>query len=129
VARGFTLLGRPTVTLRLRATGAAGQLDSRLWDVAPGAGIQTLVTRGAYRLTAGQRGDVALQLDGAAYRFAPGHRVKLELAGRDPDALRPSDGGFAATLSRLAVELPVRERPSRARGILRPRFATDPALG
>ncbi len=118
--RGFTLLGRPTVTLRLRASGAAGQLDSRLWDVDPATARRILVTRGAYRLTAGQRGDVVLQLDGNGYRFAPGHRVELELTGRDPGTLAPSAGAFSAAISRLALELPVRDRPNRARGILRP---------
>ena len=126
--RGFTLLGRPTVTLRLRASGAAGQLDSRLWDVDPATARRILVTRGAYRLTAGQRGDVVLQLDGSGYRFAAGHQVELELVGRDPGTLRPSNGAFSAAISRLALELPVHERPNPARGILRPRFAVDPAL-
>ena len=82
--RGFTLLGRPTVTLRLRASGAAGQLDSRLWDVDPATARRILVTRGAYRLTAGQRGEVVLQLDGNGYRFAAGHQVELELSGATP---------------------------------------------
>jgi hypothetical protein len=128
VGAGFTLLGRPTVTLRLRASGAAGQLDSRLWDVDPAAGRRVLVTRGAYRLTAGQRGDAVLQLDGDGHRFAAGHQVELELAGRDPGTLAPSIGPFSVTISRIGVELPVHERPNRSRGILRPRFATDPAL-
>jgi hypothetical protein len=128
VVLGFTLLGRPTVTLRLRAGGAVGQLDSRLWDADPAAGRRVLVTRGAYRLTAGQRGEVVLQLDGSAHRFARGHRIELELVGRDPDTLRPSDGAFSVAISRIAVELPVHERPSAARGILRPRFAVDPAV-
>ena len=128
VATGFTLLGRPTVTLRLRATGAAGQLDTRLWDVDPAAARRVLVTRGAYRMNPGQRGEVVLQLDGNGYRFAPGHQVELELTGRDPSTLRPSNGAFSVAISRIAVELPVHERPSRARGILRPRFAVNPAL-
>jgi X-Pro dipeptidyl-peptidase (S15 family)/X-Pro dipeptidyl-peptidase C-terminal non-catalytic domain len=128
VGRGFTLLGRPTVTLRLRASGAAGQLDSRLWDVDPAAGRRVLVTRGTYRVTAGQRGEVVLQLEGNGHRFAAGHQVELELAGRDPGTLRPSTGAFSIAISRIAAELPVHERPNRSRGILRPRFAADPAL-
>jgi hypothetical protein len=128
VGAGFTLLGRPTVTLRLRASGGAGQLDSRLWDVDPAAGRKVLVTRGAYRLTPGQRGDAVLQLDGDGHRFAPGHQVELELAGRDPGELAPSIGPFSVAISRIGMELPVHERPNRSRGILRPRFATDPAL-
>jgi len=127
-ARGYTLLGRPTVDARLTVRGRFGQLDARLWDVDPAAGTQLLVTRGAYRLAPGQRGRALFQLHGNGYRFAPGHRVRLELVGRDPDYLRPSNGAFSVSIRRLAVELPVRERPGAARGIVRPRFATDPAL-
>jgi X-Pro dipeptidyl-peptidase (S15 family) len=126
VAGGFTLLGRPTVTLRLRASGAAGQLDSRLWDVDPAAGRRVLATRGSYRLSAGRRGEAVFQLDGNGYRFAVGHQVELELVGRDPDTLRPSNGAFSVAISRIAVELPVHERPNRSRGILRPRFGVRP---
>jgi hypothetical protein len=125
---GFTLLGRPTVQARVSTAGPFGQLDSRLWDVDPATGTQLLVTRGAYRLRPGQRGDVVFQLNGNGYRFAPRHRVRLELLGRDAPYLRPSNGTFAVGVSRLRVEVPVREAPSRARGILKPRFASDPAL-
>ena len=125
----LTLAGRPTVAAEfLSAQGAAGQVEARLWDVDLTAGTQTLVTRGAYRVTPGQRGRWRFQLDGNAYRFARGHVVKLELVGRDPDHLRPSNGAFTVSLRALSMELPVRERPSRARGITRPRFAVDPAL-
>jgi hypothetical protein len=87
-----------------------------------------LVTRGAYRLSAGQRGEVVLQLEGNGHRFAAGHQVELELVGRDPETLRPSNQAFSVAISRIAVELPVHERPNPSRGILRPRFAVDPAL-
>ena len=126
---GFTLLGRPTVDARVVASGPFGQLDSRLWDVDPVAGTQLLVTRGAYRLLPDQRGDVTFQLNGNGNRFAPGHRVRLELLGRDAPYLRASNGTFTVLVSRLRIELPVHERPSRARGILTPRYAIDPTLG
>jgi X-Pro dipeptidyl-peptidase-like protein len=128
VTAAFTLAGRPTVEATLAAQGAEGQLDARLWDVDPALGTQLLVTRGAYRLTAGQRGPWRFQLEGNAYSFAAGHVVKLELVGRDPDQFRPSNGTFSADVSRLAVELPVRERPSPGRGVAKPRFALDPAV-
>jgi hypothetical protein len=128
VGAGFTLLGRPTVRAAISTAGPFGQLDSRLWDVDPVARTQALVTRAAYRLKPDQRGEVLFQLNGNGYRFAPGHRVRLELLGRDPDYLRPSNGAFSVTLGRATVELPVRDRPSRARGIVAPRYATDPAL-
>jgi fermentation-respiration switch protein FrsA (DUF1100 family) len=124
----FTLLGRPTVSVRVTTRGPYGQLDSRLWDVDPAAGTQLLVTRGAYRLTPNQSGVALFQLHGNAYRFAAGHRVKLELVGRDPDYLRPSNGTFSVTLGPIAVELPARERPGAAPGIVTPRYASDPAV-
>jgi predicted acyl esterase len=126
-AGGFTLLGRPTVRVTLTARGPFGQLDSRLWDVDPVAGTQLLVTRGAYRLLPNQRGQALFQLHGNGYRFEPGHRILLELVGRDPDYLRASNGAFSVALGRIAVELPARERPSAAAGIGRPRYAVDPA--
>jgi hypothetical protein len=126
---GFTLVGRPTVTLRVAGGARSGQIASRLWDVDPATGTQVLVTRGVYRLAGDPRGNERVfQLNGNAYRFAPGHRVKLELLGRDPDTYRESDFNFAFTATRIALELPVSERPSRARGIVRPRFAVDPAV-
>jgi hypothetical protein len=127
-AGGFTLLGRPTVEARVATIGPFGQLDSHLWDIDPIAGTQLLVTRGAYRLTPNQRGDIVFQLNGNGYRFLAGHRLRLELAGRDDPYLRPSNGTFSVAVSRLSLELPVAERPNRARRILQPRFAIDPAL-
>ena len=125
-ARGFTLLGRPTVRAFVAASGPFGQLDSRLWDVAPD-GTQTLVTRGTYRLTPGQRGTIRFQLNGGGHRFPAGHTVKLELLGADPPYLRPSNGVFGIALANVTLELPVLERPRRAPGVLAPVLAV-PAL-
>lgn len=105
---GFTLLGLPTVRATIATTGLYGQLDSRLWDVAPD-GTQRLITRGAYRLLDNQRGPVTFQLHGNGYHFDAGHTVKLELLGRDAPYLRPSNGAFSVQVSGLTVELPVAE--------------------
>jgi hypothetical protein len=56
-----------------------------------------------------QDGNIAFQLSGNAWRFGPGHRPKLELLGRDPGFLRPSNGSFSVRVSNVAVELPTRE--------------------
>jgi len=124
--RGFTLLGRPTVRATIATTGPFGQLDSRLWDVAPN-GVQQLITRGAYRLTPNQRGTVLFQLNGGAWTFAPGHTVKLELVGNEEPYLRASNGAFSVTVSNLVLELPTLDRPSRVRGIGVPILARPPA--
>jgi hypothetical protein len=110
VVRGaYTLLGLPTVSAHVVVSGRFGQLDSRLWDVDP-SGQQTLISRGAYRLLDNENGDIAFQLQGNAWRFAPGHRAKLELLGRDPGYLRPSNGGsFSVRVTGVTVELPTRE--------------------
>jgi pimeloyl-ACP methyl ester carboxylesterase len=106
---GYTLMGLPKVSARIATTGLAGQLDSRLWDVAPD-GRQRLVSRGAYRLESNQSGRVTFQLFGNGYRFARGHRPKLELLGKDEGFLRPSNLPFAVRVSDVDIELPTLER-------------------
>jgi fermentation-respiration switch protein FrsA (DUF1100 family) len=103
---GFTLLGLPTVTATIQTTGDFGELDSMLFDVAPD-GSERLISRGAYRLTADQRGQITFQLHGNGYAFAPGHTVKLVLLGNDAPYLRASnDAAFTVQVSNLTVTLP-----------------------
>jgi hypothetical protein len=108
---GFTLIGRTTISARVRVRGSNAQLDGRLWDVDPRTGRQRLVDRGVVRLRS--RVAVTLRLDGNGYRFARGHTVKVEVLGRDAPTYRPSNGTFAVTLSRLRVSMPTRERRGR----------------
>lgn len=109
VSRGFTLLGLPTVRATVEAAGDFGQLNSRLWDVAPN-GQQTLVTRGAFRLRDDQRSRVGFEMNGNGYCFADGHVPKLELLGRDAPYLRPSNSVFSVDVSDVSIELPTAER-------------------
>jgi predicted acyl esterase len=118
VRRSFTMLGLPTIRATLRTAGRGGVIAGRLWDVFRGR--QRLISRGVYRLRDNQRGRVSFQLNGNGWRFARGHRVKLELLGRDPNAYRTSNNRFAVRVSRLIAELPTRERPSRRLGIAKP---------
>jgi pimeloyl-ACP methyl ester carboxylesterase len=111
VAKGFTLIGLPLVKATVAAKGRFGQLDARLYDVFRGK--ETLVTRGEYRLTPNQRGKIAFQLHGGGWRFAKGHTVALELLGRDPDYLRPSNGRFSVKVSGVSAALPTRQRAPR----------------
>jgi fermentation-respiration switch protein FrsA (DUF1100 family) len=115
VSRGFTMMGLPTVSANVAVSGQFGQLDSRLWDVAPD-GKQTLISRGVYRLLDNQTGDIVFQLHGNGWRFATGHKPKLELLGRDAPYVRPSNGSFSIRVSDVHVELPTLERPGAAGG-------------
>jgi len=112
--RRFTLIGSPTVSARLALRGAApdvAQVASRLWDVAPD-GTQRLVARGLYRPT-GERRDV-WQLHPNAWKFKPGHAIKLELLGNDAPYARPSNADFEIDVERLRLRLPVRQRATAA---------------
>ncbi len=126
VKGAFTLLGLPAVSVKIATTGPNGQLDSRLWDVAPD-GQQTLVTRGVYRLTDNQSGTILFQLFGNAYRFEAGHTIKLELLGNDAPYLRKSNGEFSVSVSNLTLELPTLERPGATSQIGTPALARAPA--
>jgi len=139
VARAFTMVGSPSVTARVTVgtrPNAYPQLIARLWDVAPG-GTQRLIARGAYRVSS-RDARITFQLWGNAYRFAAGHRVRVELLGQDasgenritpvPDSpasllaeagqvgallgnfMRPSNGTFTARLSDVTITLPTHER-------------------
>ena len=103
-----TLIGRPALTAKIVTKGKNGQLDVRLWDLDPAAGTQQFITRGVYRLTDDQKGPISLDLDGNGWRFPKGHRVVVELLGRDAPTYQPSTTPFSATLTSLRISLPTR---------------------
>jgi predicted acyl esterase len=109
---GFTLLGMTHVRADVSVRGHDALLVGRLWDVDPAHGRQRLVDRGVIRLRS--KKVVRFDLNGNGYRFARGHRVKLELLGRDSPTYRAANGTFSVTLRNLTVALPTRER-QRAR--------------
>ncbi len=119
-SRGFTLLGRPTVRAQIRTSGRYGEIAARLWDVS--GGKRLLVARAVYRLRDNQRGTLLFQLNGNGYRFPAGHVARVELLGSDARYFRKSNGSFTVRVTKLAVELPTRERPG-ARGVVRPVLA------
>ena len=117
---GVTLLGLPEISGTLRVRGRSGQIAARVWDLDPAANTQRLVTRGVYRLRDDQTGRWRFRLDGNGWRFDAGHRIVVELLGRDAPAYRPSPGAFSATLRDVRVVLPVRDAPDRRKGIRSP---------
>jgi fermentation-respiration switch protein FrsA (DUF1100 family) len=108
-ASGPTLLGSPTVRARFKTTGDFPQIDARLWDVGPAANEQTLVARGVYRPHGSAKHRQVFQLHPNGWHVADGHKLKLELLGRDPNYTRPSNGTFTVTVRDLVVELPTND--------------------
>jgi predicted acyl esterase len=108
VSPGVTLIGQTVLTGQIVTRGTNGQLDARLWDLNPRNHLERLVDRGAYRLSDNQRGSVRFTLDGDGWRFPRGHRIVVELLGRDAPTYGPSPATFSATLTKVAVTLPTR---------------------
>ncbi|MFL5829883.1 MAG: alpha/beta hydrolase family protein [Solirubrobacteraceae bacterium] len=118
---GYTLLGAPTVSAELTATGTFPIIAERLWDVDTRAGTQTLVARGVYRLDPNHpNGPQTFQLHPGAWHFAAGHIPKLELLGQDPPYARPSNGAFTISVGALQLLLPVHEQPGSQSIITKP---------
>jgi X-Pro dipeptidyl-peptidase-like protein len=104
-SRAFTLAGMPRVTATLQHVGPAAQLDALLWDVRPD-GKQILVSRGIFRVTAGQSGQASFQLSGNAYTFPAGDRARLDLLSSDSPFARPSNGVSTTYVTSVRVDLP-----------------------
>jgi hypothetical protein len=87
-----TYVGIGTVSVPYTWAGAlSGQLDARLFDVAPD-GTELLMTRGAYRLeNEPMAGVITVPLYGNHWRLSPGHRVRLDLTQVDNPTYRASN--------------------------------------
>ncbi len=120
VQRAFTYLGRAVVRARIRGTGGPrGELVARLWEV--DGSRQRLVDRSVHRVDLPRTGEVRLELNGAARRFARGTHLRLQLLGRDDPTYEAPDRPFRIAVSDVTVDLPARERdPGRALAV-RPR--------
>ena len=119
VTKTFTMLGLPTLRMKVGTVPGTDQLDARLWDVGPG-GQEEYVSRGTYALTAGQQGTITWQLFGAGHTFLAGHTMRLELLNSDTPYLTPADNAAPLTVSDVLVELPAYE-PPRVGGNVSPR--------
>jgi hypothetical protein len=109
VRSGYTLLGAPTVIARITSSGPDGELAARLWDVSPDGSSQTLVARGLYRPD--PAGRQVFQLHANGWRFAPGHRAKLQLLSQDAPYARPSNLEAPIVVSELELRLPTHDGP------------------
>jgi pimeloyl-ACP methyl ester carboxylesterase len=105
---GLTLAGLPKLKLTYRSTAPDFELNSRLWDVAPG-GARTLVTRGAYRGgPAMGPATIEYEMFGNAWRVLPGHELQLELLQDDSTFLRADNVPSTVTIDAARLQLPVR---------------------
>ena len=118
VTSDFTLLGSPTVVADFTLPGATSQVAARLLDVGPD-GKETLVARGLWRpRVSGTPSRQVFQLHPGAWRFAAGHKAKLELLPDDAPYGRASNGQQPVTVAGLELRLPTREKPG-ANGLVR----------
>ncbi|MGW0361937.1 CocE/NonD family hydrolase [Streptomyces sp. NPDC002990] len=137
------ILGRPSVTLRLRLDVPYGQVVARLCDVAPD-GASTLITRGALNLSArrgrdralpwpvGAYEDVTFELHGTGHAFAPGHRIRLAVSSAYWPWIWPRAGstaGWTLDPAGSALTLPVRAASPAGEGIVFEPPEQAPPLG
>jgi len=107
-SKGQTLIGQTVITGTVATKGRYGQLDARVWDLNPKTGKEQLIDRGACRLEDGEQGSFRFTLDGNGWTFPKGHRIVVELLGRDAPTYGPSPAAFSATLTKVKVALPIR---------------------
>ena len=103
-----TLVGSPVVHASVTLGGANAELATRLWDVDPVAGTQTLITRSAYRL-AGTPGSVvplSYELWPTAWQLVSGHQLKLEMTQTDSPTWRPDNLASALLICNVSLTLP-----------------------
>jgi X-Pro dipeptidyl-peptidase-like protein len=108
-ASAATLLGSPRVSVKATLAGTDAAVATRLWDVDPVAGTQTLITRGVYRLTAALPGttiDLGYELWPTAWQVQSGHQLALEITQVDSPTWRPDNLASAITYGCLSLTLP-----------------------
>jgi hypothetical protein len=110
--RSRTLIGIGTVELPYSlASPTTTTVAARLWDEGPD-GAAVLVDRGIVRIDPPAYDEVAgtlrLPLYGNHWRFAAGHRVRLDLAQVDEPSFRRPNAPNAVTFGGPRLRLPVR---------------------
>jgi hypothetical protein len=110
-AEPVEVLGHGQARLRIRTTTAVCFVAVKLCDVAPG-GWSSLVARGFVDPSPwvpGEWRDVDVELEATSWRFQPGHRVRVTVAGTDWPNIVPPPVETALELDRDAssIELPL----------------------
>ncbi|MBA3304492.1 MAG: hypothetical protein H0U25_01010, partial [Thermoleophilaceae bacterium] len=115
----YTMLGSTRAVVAYTGSGSSLQLNARLYDLSPD-GTQVLVDRGVKRLTSAM-GRIALDLHGAGWRFAQGHRVRIELAQDDDPYIKSSVALGSLVIGGVELSIPVREGSAAIGGAQAPR--------
>jgi dienelactone hydrolase len=102
-----TMIGQTRVSTTVSGAAPGQQLNVRLYDLYPN-GTQVLVDRGVHTL-AGDSETVELDLHGNAWRFAQGHRIRVEVAQDDDPYVRRSDQAAVIAVSAVRLAVPIRE--------------------
>jgi len=121
-----TMIGSPTVIADVTVAGGFGQIATRLFDVDPETGMQTLIARGLYRPDS--TGRQVFQLHPGAWTFEAGHEAKLQLLGQDAPYGAPDRAPFSIAVSDLELRLPT-VNPPNGRQVLVPAQPVIPAGG
>ena len=137
VDEAIEVLGYPRLFTRVRCGAPVAQLSAKLESVFPD-GTSALVSRGllnlAHRtsmsdptpLAAGEWHDIVVDLEVGSWTFAPGHRIRLALAGGDwPNTwMAPSAAPIEVDLDATRLVIPVLIGPGPIAGP--PEFAHPP---
>jgi predicted acyl esterase len=120
---GRVIVGQPVARLRLSVSTPVAFCSVKLCDVFPD-GVSALVSRGSLNLThrdshtnpqplvPGEVYEVSVELDACAYRFSPGQRLRLSVAGSDwPNTAAPPEP-VSLTVHSGTLRLPRWEGPS-----------------
>jgi hypothetical protein len=106
LAQDVTMIGRTRVTVPHTGAGSGIQLNARLYEVLP-SGDQVLVDRGGVRVV-DPNATNTFDLNGNAWRFRKGDRLRIELAQDDAPYVKRSSEPSTLTLAGVTLQIPVR---------------------
>lgn len=132
VDEDLLLMGGPVIEVEFSTTAPDTQVHARLWDVAPDGSAQGLVDRGTYRSVdaPGNGRRARFQLTPQGYRFAAGHKLKVEVTANDVPYFQQSNVPAVVQVAAMSITLPLHVRPGSdqvAAPLMGP--STSPASG
>jgi predicted acyl esterase len=98
--------GYPLLVMKLGVTvvpAIDAEINARLWDIGPDS-TATLVTRGAFRWTAGST--IAYALQGNGWVFQSGHSLRIQVTQNDAPYLRLDNYASVINYSFMQLTLP-----------------------